>query len=254
MMWSFSLLSAYSPSTARRCSIRSCGREVGILVDPVDRLRDVGHQEQLGVVRRHRRGAPVGQVDRVALLVEHEVERVLEVAHPLLLHRQLAVGDRVELHPLDQLLDPGLVEHLEQPLVLRHAELGLVQLERRVLPGLLVLEQPLGLGEQGVHHPGLLPHQLGHLAVERGVLVVRLVPHRARDDERRPRLVDEDRVHLVDDGVGVLALDPLLQREHHVVAQVVEAELVVGAVGDVGQVGGAALGRGGLGVVEAGDA
>ncbi len=228
-------------------------REVGVLVDPVDRLGDVGHQEQLGVVRRHGLGAPVGQVDRVALLVQHEVERVLQVPHPLLLHRQLAVRDRVELHPLNQLLDPGLVVHLEQPLVLRHAELGLVQLERRLLPGLVVLEEPLGFGEQGIDHPGLLPHQLGHLAVERGVLVVRLVPHRARDDERRPRLVDEDRVHLVDDRVGVLALDPLLQREHHVVAQVVEAELVVGAVGDVGQVGRAALGRGGLGVVQAGN-
>ena len=148
---------------------------------------------------------------------------------------------------------PVLLQHLEQPLVLRHAEMGLVQLQRGVLPGLLVLQQPLGLGQQAVHHPGLLPHQLGDLAVELRVLVVGLVADGARDDERRPRLVDEDRVHLVDDRVGVLPLHPLLQREHHVVAQVVEAELVVGAVGDVRLIGGAAAGRRRLRVVQAGD-
>ena len=148
---------------------------------------------------------------------------------------------------------PGSLQQLEQPLVLRHAELGLVELERGVVPGLRIRQQPLGLGQQRVHHAGLLPHQLRHLAVELAVLLVALVPHRPGDDQRRPRLVDEDRVHLVDDRVGVLPLDPLLQREHHVVAQVVEAELVVGAVGDVGLVGGAARRRRGLGVVEAGD-
>ena len=51
--------------------------------------------------------------------------------------------------------------------------------------------------------------------------------------KRRPRLVDQNRVHLVDDRVFQRALHHLLQRGLHVVAQVVEAELVVGAVGDV---------------------
>ncbi len=59
----------------------------------------------------------------------------------------------------------------------------------------------------------------------------------AADDERRARLVDEDVVDLVDDGVRPAPLDPLAELGDHVVAQVVEAELVVGAVGDVGRVG-----------------
>ncbi len=58
----------------------------------------------------------------------------------------------------------------------------------------------------------------------------------AGDDERRARLVDEDGVDLVDDGVVVPALDAVLEPDRHVVAQVVEAELVVRAVGDVGGV------------------
>ena len=57
------------------------------------------------------------------------------------------------------------------------------------------------------------------------------------NDERRPGFVDEDRVHLIDDGVVVAALHQFGQRPGHVVAQVIETKLVIGAVGDVGGVG-----------------
>ena len=65
-----------------------------------------------------------------------------------------------------------------------------------------------------------------------------LVPARALlrgpgDDQRGAGLVDEDGVGLVDDGVVVAALHHVGGVPGHVVAQVVEAELVVGAVGDV---------------------
>ncbi len=73
-----------------------------------------------------------------------------------------------------------------------------------------------------------------------GVLVGGLVG-RAGDDERGARFVDEDRVDFVDDGVVVAALNAVLDLELHVVAEVVEAEFVVGSVGDVGGVGGAAF-------------
>ncbi len=85
--------------------------------------------------------------------------------------------------------------------------------------------------------------QLGNDLVELVVLVDRLLG-RARDDQRRARLVDQDRVDLVDDGEVVAVLDHRRQVELHVVAQVVEAELVVGPVGDVGVVGLAPLGIG----------
>ena len=65
---------------------------------------------------------------------------------------------------------------------------------------------------------------------------VRLARGGARDDERRAGLVDEDRVDLVDDREEVPALHEVLLAPGHVVAQVVEAELVVRAVGDVGDV------------------
>ncbi len=55
----------------------------------------------------------------------------------------------------------------------------------------------------------------------------------AGDDQRRARLVDQDVVDLIDDREVVAALHAVLQRRGHVVAQVVKAELRVGAVGDV---------------------
>ena len=79
-------------------------------------------------------------------------------------------------------------------------------------------------------------HDGGELDVE----LLRVVGP-TRDDQRRAGFVDEDRVDLVDDGEGVAALHLVVARDGHVVAQVVEAELVVGAVGDAGGVG-AALG------------
>ena len=50
-------------------------------------------------------------------------------------------------------------------------------------------------------------------------------------------LVDEDIVDFVDDGEVELTLYALVDGEGHIVAQVVEAELVVGAVGNVGAIG-----------------
>ena len=60
---------------------------------------------------------------------------------------------------------------------------------------------------------------------------------RPGDDQRRPGLVDENGVHLVDDGVIETPLTEILDVEFHVVAEIVKAELVVGAVGDIRSVG-----------------
>jgi hypothetical protein len=66
----------------------------------------------------------------------------------------------------------------------------------------------------------------------------------ARDDERCARLVDQDRVDLVHDRVRVPTLHEALEGDAHVVAQIVEAELRVRAVGDIGLVGGLAWSEG----------
>ena len=82
--------------------------------------------------------------------------------------------------------------------------------------------------------------ELGNECVDGGVELGAVV-ERARDDERGARLVDQDRIHLVHDGEVVAALDHLGGRVLHVVAEIVEAELVVGAVGHVAGILRAAL-------------
>ena len=76
----------------------------------------------------------------------------------------------------------------------------------------------------------------GHELVD-GDVEIRTVLQRTRDDQRRAGLVDQDGIDLVDDGVGVAALHHLDALIFHVVAQIVEAELVVGGVGDVAGIG-----------------
>ncbi len=119
----------------------------------------------------------------------------------------------------------GLVEVLDTEMVLDQGDALLGDADGALLLVDLVVDVAL--------HP---PGDPGELLVP----LLRLVD-RSGDDQRRPGLVDEDGVDLVDDGEGVLALDEVLQALGHVVAQVVEAELVVGAVGDVRSVGSAPL-------------
>ena len=91
-------------------------------------------------------------------------------------------------------------------------------------------------------------HELVDAQVQLGALL-----RGAGDDERRARLVDEDGVHFVDDREREAALHAVFEPEREVVAQVVEAEFVVGAVGDVAGVRGALLG-GALRVLDDADA
>ncbi len=150
----------------------------------------------------------------VALIEHVGAQRLVDVVH----HRDVdriveagAVGRQVA----------ALLQHLLDPLGAELAEHGLALL-LVVLEGRGVLDQ--------------LAHQNVHGAVE-----LRPVLGGARDDQRRAGLVDQDRVHLVDDGEVVPALGHLARVVGEVVAQVVEAEFVVGAVGDVGGVGALAL-------------
>jgi len=225
---------------------------VRVVIDYVDFLRQIGKNELVVGVGRHEVDAGVGEVHRVSLFVEHEQQIVLDVAVFLLAGGKPSIRNVRQLHFLHELLDAGLLKHLQQPLVLGAAELRLVEGESRcvVVPGLQCF---LAGRDERIDEIGLAPHQSRHRRVVLGVLGVALVANRARDDQRRPRFVDQDRVHFVDDRVGVHALHPLVQRLDHVVAQVVEAVLVIRAVGDVALVSSAALHRPRLGIVNAAD-
>ena len=117
----------------------------------------------------------------------------------------------------DQRRVRGLVEVLDAELVLDELDTGFVNADRALLEVDLVVD--------------VLLHQRRHARELDVPLRVRV--GRAGDDERGTSLVDENRVDLVDDREVVAALNEVVQRMHHVVAEVVEAEFVVRAVGDV---------------------
>ena len=128
----------------------------------------------------------------------------------------------VEVRDREELLAPG------DPALRQRDRLGLLVDDVVALPDLLDLVE-LAFGD------GRCPRQPGNDPVDL-VVEVRGLLGRPRDDERRPRLVDQNRVHLVHDRVVELPLHDLVEGEAHVVAKIVEAELVVGAVRDVGEV------------------
>ncbi len=61
------------------------------------------------------------------------------------------------------------------------------------------------------------------------------------NDQRRSRLVDQDRVHFVNDRELMATLHAVREIVLHVVAQVIETVLVIGSISNVGTVGRAAL-------------
>ena len=94
----------------------------------------------------------------------------------------------------------------------------------------------VGLGEDLLAQGG---HEVvGHFVQLGGILPL------AGDDQGGTGFINQDGVHLVHDGEGVSPLHQLGLVDRHVVPEVVKAQLVVGAVGDVGGVGHPALRRG----------
>lgn len=160
--------------------------------------------------------------DDVVLVLLEELlglDGVVQVAHQRGVHRLVEV---VDAQPVLDLRDTRLMDG-DGPLLL-------VDLVVAGLLDALQLVARLAPGQAG--------DELGEVAVPLGGLV-----GGAGDDQRRTGLVDEDRVDLVDHGVVVATLDELVLGPRHVVAKVVEAELVVRSVRNVAVVLLSALGR-----------
>ena len=249
-------------------------RDVGRDLDDVEvvdldellllRLRGARHAGELlveaeVVLERDRRERLVLLLDRDVLLRLDRLVKALAPAAPfhdatgeLVDDLHLAVLDhvvdvvlveRLRLERLDQVVDeldvPGAVEVVDPQ---RALDLFDPRLGRRYGLVLLVVEEVVLLRERlVVELRALRLRTVEPLHDAREVVVGPRGGRRlAGDDERRPRLVDQDRVDLVDDRVSVAALDDAFEADRHVVAQVVEPELRVRAVRDVGVIGGLA--------------
>ncbi len=158
--------------------------------------------------------------------LEHSTGELVDDLH-------LAVDDDVVLVAEEQLL--GAERHRELVhQVLGDAVVEVLDLER----GLDPFDALLGGDDGALLLVDLVVLVTPQAAGDGGELVVQLrgVGRPSGDDQRGAGLVDEDGVDLVDDGEVEATLDLTLTTHGHVVAEVVEAELVVDAVGDVGGV------------------
>ena len=122
-----------------------------------------------------------------------------------------------------------------------------------VLCGVGVGEDAFGLGQNACHITFLGFIKFHYVGLQFVKLLLVATRGGTADDQRCTGIVNQHRVDLVDDGVVVFALHQFFGVACHVVTQVVETELVVGAVGDVAVVGAATCGRVGLVLVDAVD-
>ena len=192
---------------------RGEGLVLGLDLDLLLGLDGLVHALVVATARQY----PAGEfIDDDDLTVAHDVvlvageqflglQAVVQVAH------QRRVGRRIKILDADLILDEFHAQFV-------HADGALADVD-------LVVDVLL-------HHRGE-PGELG--------VPVRRTVGGAGDDQRGAGLIDENGVDLVDDRELVAPLHQFFQGVRHVVAQVVEPELIVGAVGDVGGVGGAAL-------------
>src|SRR5579862_3280568 len=225
------------------------------------RLRGTGHAGELlvqaeVVLQRDRRHRQVLFLDGDVLL---RLDRLVQALAPAAAFHDAAgeLVDDLDLAVLDDVVDVVLVERLrlqrlvqmvDELRVLRRVQV--VDAERALDLGdtllgggdrlVLLVELVVGADLLGV---ALRVARFRAVAVERGrdarevVVDLRGGLRLAGDDQRRARLVDEDRVDLVHDRVRMAALHDAVERDGHVVAEIVEAELGVRPVGDVGAVG-----------------
>ncbi len=213
--------------------------------------RRAGHAGELGVepevVLEGDRGERlVLRLDRHLLLGLERLVQAVGIAaalhHPageLVDDDHLAVLDQIVDVAGEQAMGPErLVDVVDQRDVGDVVQLGMLEQAGLGEPGFHLLAAALGQRHRALLLVLLVVVglELRHVAVDRQIQLRALLA-RARDDQRRARLVDQDAVDLVDDRVVEAALDHHLGRELHVVAQIVEAELVVRPVGDIGAVG-----------------
>ena len=217
---------------------------IGILrgIDGHEGAGHIGHGEEVVVlhVGRQGRNALLGQFDLVLLLVDDEEELLIGFRHGALVVLQIVCLGLEHLLP-----DALLAQELDERLRLGQAAVGAEQGEPPSADGLLVgtvrTELLLGLRNEPVDRLTLLLDELNHLRLKLLEFVLVALGCGTGDDQRSPRLVDEDAVHLVHDGVMVLSLHELVRTHGHVVPEVIEAELVVGAVNNVATVSRSAL-------------
>ena len=200
-----------------------------VLIDIHELCADIRQHESLRVAGADNLAPLLHEVSIVSFFIHSEVEFLLEFEELqfagvlieeefIFLHHAAEFGVLLGAHV-------GAVAGLTQ-LDLEETAAGTLRIA--------LLSQLVGFIHERGAELNLLAHYLFDERFEGIVLLLALDDGRAGNDERCAGFIDKNGVHLVDNGEVVSALHlSLSARRHTVVAQVVKAELGVGAVGDI---------------------
>ena len=214
------------------------------LVEIAELGREIRQHERIRIVGPQAGAANLREVGLMLALVDDEQQLLLEPVNLLFVQ----VGVQLRLHLVEPLAPLPVLQQPQELLVLRVAHLDLEHLAGGehlvVVAGARFFEQLLRLSDDFIAEPNLVVDQLLDGRLEAGERLLPLDRRGTGNDQRRARFVDEDGVDFVDDAEPIIPLHLIfLPRGHAVVAQVVEAELARGAVGDIAAVHLAALVR-----------
>ena len=177
----------------------------------------------------------VGKLNRVHLLVNNEEQLVRYLRHTTVIIRHIDILGLLHLH-----LDTLLREELDEWFILWQALVCTIG-QQTALLHLAIGSQLSSLGNE-VCNEVLL--QTIQILDNRTVLLEELIlalRHRTRNNERCTRIVNQDRIDLIDNCEVVLALHQIGRRRRHIITQVVETILVICSEGDICKVGIATL-------------
>ncbi len=158
------------------------------------------------------------------------------IYHIILILEHQGMGPKCQINIVlqFQIIRVCQILHLEEPLRLAHALLGqihiLVLLIDNIISRLLLflIHQDIHLGKFFRSTPGQLLHeniaslvQLGGLSTGTG------------NNQRRPGLVNQHGIHLIDDSIVQVPLHQFFFVYHHIVPQIIKSQFVVGGIGDI---------------------
>ena len=204
------------------------GRKALVLLDVCKGRREVRQHKGVRIIRAQELPAHLHQVRLVALFVYAVIQLLLEREERLLLRIVIITEFRL-LHGAAVF---RLLHHPHQRAVPRLTDLDLKEHMARLVM-LALLSEFLRLLRHLIEQRRLLLHQLLHHRLVL-VVLVRILRHRAADDERRAGFINEHAIHFIHDGKPMPALHLLVRaRGQTIVAQVIETKLRVRAVGHI---------------------
>ncbi len=195
---------------------------------------DVRYKKEIAVLfaqRAEKVTSFIGQVYRTRFFIDREIQLVIDLVHSSCVIFQIVVFDA-----LHELRHACLRKCFDEAAVFRLAAFCPQQSETGIETVRVYLDRFFRFVEIGGNQILLGLDQAFHPWFDFGELACVGVGYGSRYYQRGTGLVDKDAIDLIDYGVIVVALDKLVRRACHVISEIIEAELVVCAVGYIASV------------------